>query len=347
MTPSSPTTANDSSGIEELEYVDDAHVRYDVQGVRLCEPFESREWRNTNASITIDRREWVEEDYDDDDDPHGLYYATPRLSPLHQNARTDIGPLDIRRPPSPCDSCSSAHAESIPIAKRSPVRVPITPTSPTADADDADTEKTDVERKQRERKNRNSSRSAPQSPHTNTSRTLPPYDTNSIFFEIDPNHGNNEDLTMALQSNIRAHALEQRQRTAASTRSSGKPKPKCSPLSAPALYPRPATSHQGDREAGLFWRSREADGSMNAASRDENFSPVSLEGKLMVNKRTGSLRRFGPAAARALPRRRSRSPYPFVDGRQAGGAEGGRGLRGMLSLEIPGAGLDDPGKEGC
>ena len=135
MTPSSSSSSSDSSiGTDELEY---AGLGYD--------PYDRRQ-RNTTASYGIDQLEFVKKD-DDDDDPYGLYYATPRLSPQDQNVRIDIDHLDIREPPprSPsCDSCTSAHAESIPTAKRSPVRVPITPTSPTADAEDAETEKNGV-----------------------------------------------------------------------------------------------------------------------------------------------------------------------------------------------------------
>ena len=187
ITPSSCSypPSNDSSGIDEPEYVDDD--RYNHQGARLREPLKGRKQRNSNASNPIDERSYVKiEVGSDDDDSFGLYYATPRLSPQDQNGRTDLEPLNIGEPHSPCGSCSSTHAESIPTAQPSPVRVPITPTSPTADADDADTEKTDVERKQRERKRRNSPTSAPQSPHANTSRRTPPYDPNIVFSGAGP-----------------------------------------------------------------------------------------------------------------------------------------------------------------
>lgn len=174
MTPSSFSSSDASSGTDEIEYVNDD--RCGRQGVRLREPREDRKHRNTNALQSFDQRRCVGE-CREDHDPYSLYYASPRLNPQDQDARTEVKALDIREPNSPCDSCSSAHAETIPTAKRSPARVPITPTSPTADANDADTEKTDVERKQRERKNRNSETTAPQGPHIKPSRRLPPSDT--------------------------------------------------------------------------------------------------------------------------------------------------------------------------
>ena len=148
---SSPSSA--SSGIDELEYVDDDNDGCGSRGVRLSEHLEPRGQRNTNGLhvIVINQRRGVEGD-DDNNDPYRLYNATPRLKPQDQNAKIDLEPLDIGEPSSPCDSCSSAHAESIPTAKRSLARVPIIPTSPTADAEDADTERTDVERKKRDRK---------------------------------------------------------------------------------------------------------------------------------------------------------------------------------------------------
>lgn len=139
-TPSSSSSSSSSSGIDELEYVDDDNDGCDLQGVRLREHLEAREQMNTNGLhiVVINERGWVKRD--NDDDPHRLYNATPRLEPQDQDAKIDLEPLDIGEPLSPCDSCS-AHAESIPTAKRSPARVPITPTSPTADGEDADTEK--------------------------------------------------------------------------------------------------------------------------------------------------------------------------------------------------------------
>lgn len=152
MTPSSPSSflSSSSSGIDELEYVDDDDDRYARRGVKGREQLDIRKKRNITAPFTIGKS--GHSDADEYDDLKSLYFATPRLDPL--KTTSDLEHLDIGPPPSPCDSCSSTHAESIPTAKRSSVRVPITPTSPIADADDADTEKTDIERKQRERKNR-------------------------------------------------------------------------------------------------------------------------------------------------------------------------------------------------
>ena len=147
MTPSSSSSSSDSSiGIDELEYAGLGYDPYSPQAIRDRSSLGDRRQRNATALYGIDPLEFVKKD-DDDDDPYNLYYATPRLSPQDQNVRTDIDHLDIREPaprsPS-CDSCTSAHAESIPTAKRSPVRVPMTPTSPTADAEDAETEKNGV-----------------------------------------------------------------------------------------------------------------------------------------------------------------------------------------------------------
>ena len=342
MTPSSSSSSNGSSGIDEPEYVDDD--RYGHQGVRLREPLEDRKQKKPNASHTIDQCGYVEtEEEGDDDDPYGLYYATPRMSPQDQNARINVEPLNIGEPHSPCDSCSSAHAESIPTAKRSPVRVPITPTSPTADAEDADTEKTDVERKQRERRNRNSATSILQRPHAVTSKTLPPYGTNLLFGKP-PILGDDEENTGALESDLRAHILEPRDCTGASTRTSGKPKSKLSPMSAPAFNTRPATSPLDlrDWEAGLFWRSQEADVSGSAASRDEQAYMVTSDGEIIVDTRTGMRRRIYPSV-RPRQRKRPGSPYPFVQGRQAAGP-GGRGFRN-LSLEIPDVGIQSHYRE--
>lgn len=335
MTPSSSSSSNASSGIDELEYVDDDDGRYGLQGVRLREPVGDRKQKDTSASYTMDWRRYVEDN--NDDDPYGLYYVTPRLSPQDQNGRTDIEPLDIGAPPSPCDSCSSARAESIPTAKRSPVRVPITPTSPTADADDADTEKTDVERKQRERKTRNPAMSAPQSPHAHISRTSPPYGTNIISLRIDPYLGDDEKNTSALESHHTAHDPEHRDRPAASTRASSKSKPKPSPMSVPAVDTRPAHPplDWGKQETGLIWRSREAENSASAASRDENADVVSFDGRVVAETRAGVRRRI-QRPVRSPQRKRAKSPYPMAEGRQ--------GPRD-LSLEIPDAGNDSHGRE--
>ena len=267
---------------------------------------------NTNGLhvVVINQRGWVKKD--NDDDPHRLYNATPRLKPQDQYAKIDLEPLDIGEPLSPCDSCSSAHAESIPTAKRSPARVPITPTSPTADAEDADTEKTDVDRKTRDRKHRNSALSAPQRPAQQRPAQQRPCD-----FEEDP---------WGLSSNLAAYAREQRARTAASKHASSQPKPKAFPAAAYDTLDASPPPEFGDRETGLFWRSREADGDGSIPSDgDEHF---------MFSRRS-----VGPARTTSPPRRRPGSPYPFTGGRQAGGAEGGKNTMG-LSIDIPSVALD-------
>lgn len=206
------------------------------------------------------------------------------------------------------------------------MRVPITPTSPTADADDADTEKTDIERKQRERKKRNLATSALQSPHEDATMTLPPFSTKIVLLGINPKRGNDAENTRALKANLAACALQQqRERTAASAPTSGnQQQPPPSPTSAPALSTRPATPplNQGDREAGLFWRSREAvmNSGSAAAPRDVRF-------------------RLGAPPTRSHHPRRPQSPYPFAEGRPATGAGEGR-RPSELSLEIPDAGLE-------
>ncbi|CAD6593420.1 MAG: hypothetical protein ASARMPRED_007507 [Alectoria sarmentosa] len=329
-TPSS-STSNASSGSDEPE--DDDNDRGGCQGVRLRKP------RNTKPLCIIDQRGYIEGDC-----PSGLYYATPRLSPQDQNAETHTESFIIGEPPSPCDSCSSAHAESIPTAKRSPARVPITPTSPTADADDADTEKTDNERKQRERKNRNLAKAATQTANSNMSMMVPPCRTHTVLHGIDPNPGDNIANCAVIESSITSPALEEGAHSAGddaeNTRvqesnlaaqaldqrsTSVSPKPTPSPTPASALHTRPATPprDQRDRETGLYRRSGQAaKADMPIGMRDE-----------------------GGPLARPPPRRRPMSPYPFAKERQATGPEGGRHLRD-LSLEIPDAGFDSHDGEG-
>ena len=235
MTPSSPSTSDDSSNssdTDEPDYVTDNDDRNDRRSVGPREALENRRDNSEN-------------------DPLGLYYATPRLSPQDLNAKKDIEPLDITRTPaSPCDSCSSAHASSIPIAKRSPVRVPTTPTSPTADANDADAEKTDVdmEQKQRaERRFRNMMKYAAQGSHTNGSRLS------------------------------RAHAADQPgNRTtptiphSSASKSSPKPRPSSqsspAPCSSSCSSSRTLSPQQSDPEAGLDWQARGADERPRAAT---------------------------------------------------------------------------------
>ena len=324
MTPSSPSSSTCSSGIDELEYVDDEDDRHARRGVRLRQPLGHRKRRDTNPSNTIDKRGCPEED--EYDDLKSLYYATPCLSPQDHNAKTDLEPLDIGEPHSPCESCSSAHAESIPTAKRSPARVPITPTSPTADADDADTEKTDVELKQRERKSRIPTTSALPNPiaRTKTSKNLPQHDTT-----------------------IPLPGTEQQERAAASARTFGKLRSKSSPMSAPAFPTRRAAPPR-DREAGLFWRSREADGSGSAASWVDKAQLVSFDDVVMVDTPAGMQMRDiqSPVRSSLLPKRPA-TPYPLAEGvqAQATGLGKGRGVR-ELSIEIPDVGVGSEGEEG-
>ena len=321
-TPSSSFSSSGSSGIDELEYVDDNNNGCGLRGVRLWENLETTEQRNTNGLhvIVINQRGWVKRD--NDDDPHRLYNATPRLKPQDQNAKIHLEPLDIGEPSSPCESCSSAHAESIPTAKRSPTRVPITPTSPTADAEDADTERTDVERKKRDRKHRNWVMSDPQCPTPQR-----PCD-----FEED---------TWGLRSNLAAYAREQRARTAARKHASSQPKPKAFPATAYNTLDASPPPKFGDRETGLFWRPRGADDDGSTASGDELAStmPSDDDEQFMFSRRS-----VGPAPTTSPPRRRPGSPYPFTGGRQVGEAEGGKNTMG-LSIDIPSVALDSYGGE--
>ena len=266
MTPSSPSTSDDSSNssdTDEPDYVTDKDDRNDRRSVRPREALDNRRRKHTNHQYSTNQGGWVEKDGDDDNaenDPYGLYYATPRLSPQDLNTKKDIEPLDITRTPaSPCDSCSSAHASSIPIAKRSPVRVPTTPTSPTADANDADTEKTDVdaEQKQRvERRFRSLMQCAAQGPHTNGSRSS------------------------------RAHAPDQPENRITptipqSSTSKSSPNPRPSSPSSPAPRSSSCSSSKtlspqhSDPEAGLYWQAPEPDELLRAAAsapRDEYLS---------------------------------------------------------------------------
>lgn len=341
MTPSS-SSSNASSGIDEVEYVDDDNDRYGRQGVRLREPLQDRKRRNTNASHISDQRGNVKEE---DDDSSGLYYATPRLNPQNQNAKTELEPLNIGEPPSPCDSCSSAHAEMIPFAKRSPLRVPISPTSPTADAEDADTETTDIERKLRERKTRNSTISAAQSPHTNrvnTTRTLPPSNTNILMSGIDFKFRNHEITEASLRVQIQAaHAHI--------ARMSGRPSPNPNPppISAPHSYLHPTPippplAQPDDREAGLFWRSREADRRSRAAAPRDGFAndpaSSSSDGTVTIDARTGMRRRVGSAPMSSPRLKRPATPYPPAEGWQGAGPEEGKRVRGLV-VEIPEKGV--------
>lgn len=323
MTPSSPYSSNASSGIDECEYVDDDDDRYRREGVRPRKSLEDPKQKNTNASYTLHHRECVEED-DRDHISNNLYYATPRLSPEDQNVRSNVKPLDIGEPPSPCESCSSARAKLIPTAKRSPVRVPITPTSPTADADDADSEKTDVERKQRDRKTRNTAPSAQQSPWAKALRIVPPCDTTTTILPgTDPTLGANKANTKPIESNLAAPALKERERSTALGNDGGgirhldselraymsrqqekpavvpriyhDPRPKPSAPSAPAVSAPPLDPCKGD--SALYWRAYAVDNSARAAaaiSRDKKANPVPFVGRSMFDPATGIWTYVGP-----------------------------------------------------
>ena len=264
MTPSSPSTSDDSSDssdTDDPDYVTENDDRHGPRSVRPREALENRRRKHTNPQCSTER---VEEDGDDDDsdnDQHGLYYASPRLNPQDHNAKKDIETLDIsREPPSPCDSCSSAHASSIPIAKRSPVRVPTTPTSPTADANDADTEKTDVdvEQKQRvERRLRNLIKSAAQGPHADGSRCSRAHAPDQSGNRITP--------TIPHSS---------------TSKSSPKPRPSSpsspTPCSSCSSCSKTLSPQQSDPEAGLYLQARDADERLRAATSAPHAEYVSL-----------------------------------------------------------------------
>ena len=318
MTPSSPSTSDDSSNssdTDELDYVTDNDDRNDRRSVRPREALESRRRKHTNHQYSIERVGRVEDGDSDNSekDPHGLYYATPRLSPQDPNGKKDIEPLDITRTPaSPCDSCSSAHASSIPIAKRSPVRVPTTPTSPTADANDADTEKTDVDVEHRlrvERRVRSLMKSAAQSSHTNGSRLS------------------------------RTHAPDQPgSRTAPtihhSSTSKSSPKPRPSSASSPAPCSSSCSSsktlcaQQSDPEAGLYLQTRDIDERLRAATsapRGEYLSVgMAIEERERLSAGEATLGNHERPAGE--PERRGK-------GSGQGGKEGG------LVIEIPSLGM--------
>ena len=118
-TSSSSTT---SSVIDEPKYAIDDNDQQILPLAKLREYLEAKKQSPTNGMHSTDQRGCLEGA--DDDDTRALYHATPRLRPRHQNAKINLKPLDIVEPQSPCDSCSSAHARSIPTAKRSPARSP-------------------------------------------------------------------------------------------------------------------------------------------------------------------------------------------------------------------------------
>lgn len=322
-TPSS-SSSNASSGIDEVAYAD---LEYNFRSVRRRVPLQDREQGQTNAFYTTDQRGNVEAKHDDKD-TSGLYHATPRLSPQRQKPRIDIDHLDIGQPPSPCDSCSSTHAESIPIARRSPARVPITPTSPTADAEDADTEKTDVERKlKRERKNRSPAISAPRIPRANMPSFLSTSDSDKVLLGIDPN-GDSEENTRALEHNLAAHNPETRARFISSM--FDKARSKRTPMSVPPLCTPGASPpvDAGTRENGLFWRSREADRNESGNAQDNEAHVVFVDDRSVPDTRDGTR---GTLESPATLHQRSRqgSPYPFAEGQQATALEGSQSRRDL------------------
>ncbi|KAM0796404.1 hypothetical protein BDR22DRAFT_825188 [Usnea florida] len=319
MTPSSPSTSDDSSNSSDTDepgYVTDKDDRNDRRSVRPREALENRRRKHTNHQYSTNQGGWVEKDGDDDNaenDPYGLYYATPRLSPQDLNARKDIEPLDITRTPaSPCDSCSSAHASSIPIAKRSPVRVPTTPTSPTADANDADTEKTDVdaEQKQRvERRFRSLMKGAGQGPDTNGSRWS------------------------------RAHAPDQPgNRTTPTIPHSSTPKSSPNPRPSSPSSPAPRSSscsssktlspQHSDPEAGLYWHAREADELLRAAASAPHDEYLSLAWAIEEREKLS-------AAGEATF---GTSGRPAAESERRGKGSGKGGKERGLVIEIPSMG---------
>ena len=288
LNPSS-SSSNASSGIDESEYVDDDNDRYGLQGVRVREHLETKKQRHTHGFHPINQHRCIRGD--DDDDPSGLLHAAPRFGSQFQNTKIHLKPLDIEQPQFPRNSCSSAHAESIPTAKRSFARVPITPTSPTAEAEDADTEKTDVEREKHDRKYRSSTPSTPKLPRAKT-RTLPPHDeprysvsipaaTSLLSYGTDRNVDHCEENTGASNSNPAAHTPEHRACTTASRRLTSEPKPQASPASTPASHIRDSYPplDQAGREAGPFWRSRDAG---SAVSGDGKGSTIPVKGSFFM-----------------------------------------------------------------
>ncbi len=305
VTPPSSSSLDASSGIDKLEYVDDDYDQNNFQGVRLGEPLRDRERGDSSASCFMDQHGGV----NGDDDSSNLYNATPSLRPQSQNAFSFGEPLSL------CISCSSTHAESIPTAKRSPARVPITPTSPTAYAEDADTEWPANERK--ERKNRSSAMSNPQIPQPKTSRLSPRSDTNIPLFRTNPNNlSDDEETPNTSHFHFAAHALKPRAHTTAMARPSGTPNSTHAPVSVPILRT-PDT-----REAELCLRSRGAEHGGYTVSGNEEASMVSVDGSLMHNKRFRPSRRGGLTATKPRLRIRPGTPYPFVFGEQILGGEG-------------------------
>ena len=319
MTPSSPSTSDDSSNssdTNEPDYVTDNDDRNDRGTVRPREALESRRRKHTNHQYSTVQGGRVEGDGDDDNsenDPQGLYYATPRLSPQDPNAKKDIEPLDITRTPaSPCDSCSSAHVSSIPIAKRSPVRVPTTPTSPTAEANDADTEKTDVDVEHRlrvERRVRNLMKSAAQGSHTNGSR---------LSRTHAPDKPGSHTTPTIHHSSI--------------SKSSPKPRPSSAsppaPCSSSCSSSKTLCPQESDREAGLYWQTRDTDERLRAATSAPRGEYLSLALAIEESERLS-----------AGEERSGNHERPAEEPERRGKGSGKGGKEGGLVIEIPSLGM--------
>ena len=306
MTPysTSSSSSNASSETDELGYVGDD--RYCRQGVRLYEPRKDRKQRNNDASFPVDQIGCVEAvDVDEMD----LYYATPRLGPQIQTSEVDVEPLDIGGPPSPCDSCSAAHAKAIPTVKRSPARVPITPTTPTGYADDADSESTYIEGENGERKERNSATPALPNPYAEPIRVSRPSDADKDLSGMYPKRRVDEERTLGHQSVLAAYTQEQQARFASGRASSA----------------RSTTTTTAPLDARLFWRSREAEAANAALRADERETrSVKLNGM-----RTETHRKGDEGSTRSLER--SRSPYSHDEGGKPKRRDRAKGLW----LEIP------------
>lgn len=328
---SSSPSSSASSEVDERDIISDDNDQRVLPGVRLHEHVEVREQSNRNGlHIIIDKRGYVK----GDDDSGLCCHATPHPGPQHQNAKPDLEPLDMEYPPSPCDSCSSTYAESITTAKRSPVRVPITPTSPTADAEDADTEEPDVERTKRDRRTRNPAL------HIRRiiipPRTSAPHDARILSFETETKRSDGKECTRVLHPNLAAPTLDQGARPSTNNEY-GSSNPNLN--QAPCTHPT-SPSSSPDPDSGLFWRSRESSTDRNnnntttaPADSDSNDDDDDDDGEAHIGSfdggqwiivkgtmgssgtRSEGKRRVGLAATgtvTALPGRKRRcSLYPF------------------------------------
>lgn len=326
---SSSPSSSASSEVDERDIISDDNDQRVLPGVRLREHVEAREQSNRNGlHIIIDKRGYLK----GDDDSGLCCHATPHPGPQHQNAKPDLEPLDMEYPPSPCDCCSSTYAEWITTAKRSPVRVPITPTSPTADAEDADTEKPDVERTKRDRRTRNP---APHIPRIIIlPRTSAPHDARILSFETDTKRSDGKECTRVLHPNLAAPTLDQGARPSTNNEYGFS-----NPNLNQATYTPPTSpsSSPPDPDSGLFWRSREtstdrnndtttapADSDSNDDDDDGEAHTESFDGGQWIHVKgtmgssgTTSEGKGGVGLAAAgtvtAPGRRKRrcSPYPF------------------------------------